>query len=111
MKNKVKKNVRYIIATIQTIIGLGWIEVSTMTPVFADVKQTLDGVESGLGTEFKRFANPALGIAILIYGAARFLGHDFSQTAKKWVLGAFIGAAFIVNFMWIKDTVWGWLGG
>lgn len=30
MKNKIKKKVKYFTAVIQTIIGLGWIEVSTM---------------------------------------------------------------------------------
>ncbi|MFC0616309.1 hypothetical protein [Enterococcus faecalis] len=111
MKNKIKKKTQYFIAVIQTIIGLGWIEVSTMMPVFADVEQTIKGVEGGLGTELKKFANPALGIAVLIYGGARFLGMEVAQWAKKWVFGAFLGAAIIVNFTWIKDTVWGWLGG
>ena len=111
MKNKIKKKVKYFTAVIQTIIGLGWIEVSTMMPAFADVERTIQGVETGLGSEFKKFANPALGIAVLIYGGARFMGHDIAQWAKKWVFGAFVGAAIIVNFTWIKATVWGWLGG
>lgn len=101
----------YLTAVIQTIIGLGCLELSLMMPAYADVKSTLDGVESGLGAEFKKFANPALGIVIILYGGSRFLGHEFSQTAKKWALYGFVGAAIIINFVWIKNTLWNWLGG
>lgn len=45
---------KYFTAVIQTIIGLGWIEVSTMMPAFADVERTIQGVETGLGSEFKK---------------------------------------------------------
>ncbi|MDU3405237.1 MAG: hypothetical protein E7F14_12715 [Enterococcus faecalis] len=93
------------------IVALGLIEVYTSMPVLADVESTVRGVEEGFGDQLRKFANPALGIAVLIYGGARFLGMDVAQWAKKWVFGAIIGAAIIVNFTWIKDTVWGWIGG
>lgn len=111
MKNFVEKKVKYALGVFQLIVALGLIEVYTSMPVLADVESTVRGVETGFGDQLRKFANPALGIAVLIYGGARFLGMDVAQWAKKWVFGAFIGAAIIVNFTWIKDTIWGWIGG
>ncbi|BBD26454.1 hypothetical protein KUB3006_P20140 (plasmid) [Enterococcus faecalis] len=111
MVNKVKEKWTRWTSVLQMILALGWIEVNTMMPAFADVESTLKGVETGLGSNFRKFANPALGIAVLIYGGCRFLGLELSQWAKRFAFGAFLGAAIIINFSWIKDTIWGWLGG
>ncbi|MGH2179906.1 hypothetical protein, partial [Enterococcus faecalis] len=80
------------------ILPLCWIEVNTMMPPFADVDSTLKGVETGLGSNFRKFPNPALGIAVLIYGGCRFVGLELSQRAKRFAFCAVLVAGIIINF-------------
>ncbi|MCS8593463.1 hypothetical protein [Enterococcus faecium] len=111
MVNKINKRVKRSVASIQMFLGLAWMDISQVHPVFADVQGTLKDVETGLGGEFKNYANIGLGIVLLIYGACRFFGMELAQWAKRIAFGAFVGAIVIVNFDWIRNTVWGWIGG
>lgn len=111
MVNKINKRVKRSVASIQMFLGLAWMDISQVHPVFADVQGTMKDVETGLSSEFKGYANIGLGIVLLIYGACRFFGMELAQWAKKLAFGAFVGAVVIVNFDWIRNTVWGWIGG
>ncbi|HFC9355851.1 TPA: hypothetical protein ACF1RY_001777 [Enterococcus hirae] len=107
----VNNQVKRLVASLQMFLGLAWVDFSQAHPVFADVQGTLKDVETGLGGEFKNYANIGLGIVLLIYGACRFFGMELAQWAKRIAFGAFVGAIVIVNFDWIRNTVWGWIGG
>lgn len=72
MVNKINERVKRLIASLQMFLGLAWVDFSQAYPVFADVQGTLKEVETGLGGEFKNYANIGLGIVLLIYGACRF---------------------------------------
>jgi len=107
----VNNQVKRLVASLQMFLGLAWMDISQTHPVFADVQGTLKEVETGLGSEFRAYANIALGIVLLIYGACRFFGMELAQWAKRYAFAAFIGAIVIVNFDWIRNTLWGWIGG
>lgn len=111
MVNKINNQVKRLVASLQMFLGLAWMDISQAYPVFADVQGTMKDVETGLSSEFKGYANIGLGIVLLIYGACRFFGMELAQWAKKLAFGAFVGAVVIVNFDWIRNTVWGWIGG
>lgn len=111
MKNKFNHLVNRLVAFLQVAVGFTWIELAQAHSVFADVQGTLKDVETGLGGEFRKYANIGLGIVLLIYGACRFFGVELSQWAKRIAFGGLIGAVIIVNFDWIRNTVWGWIGG
>nr|CAA65678.1 pd96 [Enterococcus faecalis] [Enterococcus faecalis OG1X] len=83
MKNFVEKKVKYALGVFQLIVALGLIEVYTSMPVLADVESTVRGVEEGFGDQLRKFANPALGIAVLIYGGATLLGNGCSTVGKE----------------------------
>ncbi|MBO6420046.1 hypothetical protein ACK4CS_12665 [Enterococcus gallinarum] len=78
---------------------------------FADVQTTLKDIETGAGSQFKAIANIGIGIIIILFGGAQFLGAEIKSWAKKLLIGAIVGAIVIVNFDWIRDTFWGWIGG
>ena len=78
---------------------------------FADVQTTLKDIETGAGTQFKAISNIGIGIIIILFGGAQFLGAEIKSWAKKLLIGAIVGAIVIVNFDWIRDTFWGWIGG
>ncbi|OJG72198.1 hypothetical protein RV11_GL003169 [Enterococcus phoeniculicola] len=64
-----------------------------------------------MSTNFTKWANVGIGILILIYGGASFLGLEIKGVAKKWIIGGFVGAILIVNFQFLKDLFWSAIGG
>lgn len=89
------------------LLSLGVTPIGTAT----DIEQTLTGVESGLGGNLKTYANIGIGILLLIWGALNFFGNELARTGRKWFLSGFLGAIVIVNYEWIKNTLFGWIGG
>lgn len=90
-------------------LNLGW---STEHFLLASgIGESLKGLETTGSTNLQTWANVGLGILLLVYGGASFLGMEVKQTAKKWIIGGFAGAIIIVNFSSIRDLIWSAIGG
>ncbi|EME8112562.1 hypothetical protein MZM67_002562 [Enterococcus faecium] len=79
--------------------------------VLGDLGSTLQGISDEAASNFQNWGNTVLGILILIYGAASFLGVEIRATAKKWVIGGFVGAVVLVNYRFLLDLFWSAIGG
>ncbi|MFB8726143.1 hypothetical protein [Enterococcus casseliflavus] len=78
---------------------------------YADISESLTGIQNSAASSFQLWGNIGLGILILLYGGASFLGMEIKQTAKKWLLGGFVGAIVVVNYSTILDLLWSAIGG
>lgn len=77
----------------------------------ADIGSSLQGIESNMFTSFQFWGNIGIGILLLLYGIASYLGAEIRNTAKRWIIGGFVGAIIIVNYQTLKDLFWSAIGG
>lgn len=94
---------------IDKFVNIGWSMNHFM--VASGIGESLRGLETTGGLQLKDWANIGIGILLLAYGAASFLGMEIKQVAKKWILAGFAGAVIIVNFSAIRDLFWSAIGG
>ena len=81
------------------------------THVYADIQSSAKLAETGTEQLVKIIGNSALFICICLFGITQFFGVDLGRWGKRLIFSAILGSAVILNATFLRDLIWGNVGG
>ena len=81
------------------------------TTAYADIQSSAKLAETGTEQLVKIIGNSALFICICLFGITQFFGVELGRWGKKLIFSAILGSAVILNATFLRDLVWGNVGG
>ncbi|MDT2472181.1 hypothetical protein P7D68_18485 [Enterococcus avium] len=81
------------------------------TYVYADIQSSAKLAETGTEQLVKIIGNSALFICICLFGITQFFGVELGRWGKRLIFSAILGSAVILNATFLRDLIWGNVGG
>ncbi len=81
------------------------------TQVYADIQSSAKLAETGTEQLVKIIGNSALFICICLFGITQFFGVELGRWGKRLIFSAILGSAVILNATFLRDLIWGNVGG
>ena len=102
------KRVAFCITAILVALA---VSIAGETHVYADIQSSAKLAETGTEQLVKIIGNSALFICICLFGITQFFGVELGRWGKRLIFSAILGSAVILNATFLRDLIWGNVGG